>query len=149
MKCLFCEFASGKRKSHISGHPFEPLNETKNTLSFMAIDIPAKEDGHLLVIPKKHFTYIEDLPKSILHELIEHASLISKALKKTHDGCNILLNDGRSAGQNIMHTHFHIIPRNRGDKIKIEVWKRKRMSKRDFVKLNGKIRNVLMGNKIG
>lgn len=139
MKCLFCEFASGKRKNHITGQPFELLSRAKNTISFMAIDISATEDGHLLVVPKKHFIYIEDLPKNILHELIDHVTLVSKALKKTHDGCNILINDGKSAGQNIMHTHFHIIPRDKGDKIRIEVWKRKKMNKRDFMKLNNKI----------
>ena len=68
MDCIFCEFVSGKRKIHRSGYPFITINETQNTISFMAIDIPATEDGHLLVIPKIHFTYIEDLPNSILHE---------------------------------------------------------------------------------
>ena len=120
MKCLFCDFVSGKRKNHSTGHLFEAINKTKNTMLFMAIDIPATEDGHLLVIPKKHFRYMEDLPKDILHELIDHAILVSKALRKTHQGCNILINDGKSAGQWVMHTHFHIIPRDKGDKIKIE-----------------------------
>jgi len=109
----------------------------------MAIDIPATEDGHLLVIPKKHFTYIEDLPKNILHELADHAALISKVLRKTHQGCNILINDGASAGQHIMHVHFHVIPRDKGDNIKIEVWKRRRMSKQNFIKLNDRIRIAL------
>ena len=113
----------------------------------MAKDIPATEDGHLLVIPKKHFTYIEDLPKRILHELIEHVSIFSKVLRKTHQGCNILVNDGKSAGQHILHTHFHVIPRDKGDNIKIDVWKRKKMTKSEFIKLNKKIKNALLKYK--
>ena len=147
MKCLFCDFVSGKRKNHSTGQLFEAVNETKNTICFMAIDIPATEDGHLLVIPKKHFQYIEDLPKHILHESIEHVCFLSKTLRKTHQGCNILINDGKGAGQKIPHAHFHIIPRNRGDKIKIESWKRKKLTKSEFLKLNEKIKTVLLKNK--
>ena len=148
MNCLFCDFISGKRKNHPSGYPFAAINETKNTICFMAKDIPATEDGHLLVIPKKHFRFIEDLQKHILHELIDHVSLVSKVLRKTHQGCNILLNDGKSAGQHILHVHFHVIPRDKGDKVKIDVWKRKKLSKSEFIKLNEKIKNNLIKYKV-
>lgn len=143
MNCLFCDFVNGKRKSHPSGYPFTVINETRNTISFMAIDIPATEDGHLLVIPKNHFTYVEDLPKYILHELIDQVSLITRVLRKIHQGCNILLNDGKSAGQHILHAHFHVIPRDKGDKIKIDVWKRKKINKYGFMKLNKKIKSLV------
>ena len=143
MDCIFCEFVSGKRKIHRSGYPFIAINETQNTISFMAIDIPATEDGHLLVIPKFHYRYIGDLPKSVLHELIEHVSVVSKALRKTHQGCNILLNEGKSAGQIVLHAHFHIIPRDEGDNIKIELWKRKKMSKSEFRRLNNRIKKLI------
>lgn len=78
MKCLFCDFVSGKRKNHPGGHPFTIISETRNTISFMAIDIPAYEDGHILVITKKHFKYFSDLPKNIMHELINHVGLSQK-----------------------------------------------------------------------
>ena len=147
MTCIFCEFVSGKRKKHLNGHPFTILNETTNTISFLVIDFPATEDGHIVVIPKKHFAYVEDTPNHILHELIDHASLISKVLRKTHEGCNILLNDGKSAGQWVLHVHFHIIPRDKGDNIKIEVWKRKKISKADFLKLNDGVKKALIKYK--
>lgn len=143
MNCLFCDFISGKRKNHPSGYPFAAINETQNTVCFMAIDIPATEDGHLLIIPKNHFTYIGDVPKEILHELIDQVSLITRVLRKTHQGCNILLNDGKSAGQHILHAHFHVIPRDKGDKIKIDVWKRKKINKYGFMKLNKKIKSLI------
>ena len=143
MDCIFCEFVSGKRKSHYSGYPFIVINETKNTISFMAIDIPATEDGHLLIIPKNHFTYIEDLPKPVLHELIEHVSIVSKALRKIHSGCNILINDGKSAGQKVMHVHIHIIPRDEKDNIKIEIWKHKKIAKSEFIRLNNRIKKLI------
>jgi len=148
MACVFCRFVQGKQKKNKS-YPFMILRETKNTLSFLSINFPQKEDGHVLVIPKKHFRNIEDIPKKILHDLIEHTTLIAKTLRKTHEGCNFLLRDGESAGQTVLHTHFHIIPRDKGDKIKMEIWKRKKMKKTDFIELNDKIKKEIkkMGDK--
>lgn len=142
MPCVFCDFVS-KKKTENHGYPVIFLKEAKNTVSFLSIDFPEKEDGHVLVIPKKHFPSLEDIPINIEHELIEHVSAISKVLRKTHKGCNVLLNDGRAAGQRVNHTHFHIIPRDKGDKIKIELWKKKKMSVDQFKKLHAKIRKEI------
>ena len=138
MNCMFCEFVSGKRKAHLNGLPFKALKETKNTMSFLSFEIPKAEDGHIIVTSKKHFFNLEDVPKLILHELIDHASLVSKVLREKHEGCNILLNDGKTAGQRVFHIHFHIIPRDKRDRIKIEVWKNRKLNKNDFEKLQNK-----------
>lgn len=149
MACIFCGFVSGKRKIQSKKYniPFIPLNKTKNTLSFLSIDFPEKEDGHVLVITKKHFANLEDIPKRILHELIEQVCLILKVLRKTHGGCNVLLNDGKSADQSVFHAHFHIIPRDKADNIKIEVWKRKKISLAKFKEINSYIKAEI--KKIG
>jgi histidine triad (HIT) family protein len=144
MKCIFCDFILGKRKKHLHGLPFKLLNITKNSVSFLAMDIPTTEDGHILVMPKRHFSAIEDIPRAIQTELMEHVSLVLKLLRKNHSGCNILLNDGKSAGQTVPHAHFPIIPRQKGDKIKIEVWKHKKLNKEMFENLQNKlIKNFL------
>ncbi len=142
MPCVFCDFISGKKtKNH--GYPVIFLKEGKYTVSFLSIDFPEKEDGHVLVIPKNHFPNLEDIPINIDHELIEHVSIISKVLRKTHNGCNVLLNDGKAAGQRVSHTHFHIIPRDRGDRIRIEMWKKKSMSIVKFKNLHRKIKKEI------
>ena len=147
MRCLFCEFASKKRKKHINGLPFEPLHQTKNTLSFLSVDFPAKEDGHILVIPKKHYAGIEDIPKQTLNELIQHVVFLTKVTRKSHESCNLLLNDGRSAEQHVLHAHFHIIPRDKNDEIKVKKWKSKRLSSAKFKALNKKIKNSIKNFK--
>ena len=146
MECIFCGFVSGKRKLNENGYPFIPLHKTKNTLSFLATDFPAHEDGHTLVIPKKHFKSVEDIPKKILHELAEHAVLASKIARKYHSGCNILINIGKSAGQYIYHAHFHVIPRDFNDNIKIEVWKLKKLPLKDFIILSEKLQKDFLGH---
>ena len=144
MGCIFCEFITGKRKIQSkNGIPFMALNKTKNTLSFLSMDFPDKEDGHVIVIPKKHFENLEDIPKYILHELIDHVILIINVLREKHGGCNVLLNDGKTAEQSVIHAHFHIIARDKGDKIRIEVWKRKNLSIKDFKKLHKSIKREI------
>lgn len=139
---LFTDFVE-KRQRHRSGLPFIPLHETKNTLAFMAIDIPKYEDGHVLVIPKKRYKNFEEVPPQIQKEIINSINTITKALKRTHAGYNILLNNGIEAGQFINHAHFHIIPRNIDDQIKIEVWKSQKINKNKYIAYNKKLKKEI------
>jgi len=143
MECIFCDFVKGNTRRHRGRYPFMKLHDSKHTISFLSIDFPATEDGHILVIPKEHYANIEDIPHYILHDLIEHVSFISKILRTKNEANNILLNNGAGAGQCVFHTHFHLIPRNKGDKIKIEVWKSKEMTKEHFKKLHNKIKKQI------
>ncbi len=136
---LFLDFIKGNKEQR-DGYPFEPLYESKHSIAFMSIDIPNKEDAHVLVVPKIRFKSFEDIPKEILHDLIETIMIVGKAIKKNHGGYNVLLNNGWSAGQRIFHTHFHVIPRNEKDDIKIEIWKNKKLNKNEFIKLNEQIK---------
>src|SRR3989344_4575946 len=107
---LFSNFINGNF-NHKNGFPFMPLYETKYSIAFMSIDIPEKEDGHILVVPKKRYKNLEDIPQKLLNDLIKTISIIGQSLMLSHEGYNVLLNNGRSAGQYILHAHFHIIPR--------------------------------------
>lgn len=140
MVCIFCEFISGKRKKHANGAPFRKLHETQHTLTFLSIDFPAAENGHTIVVTKKHFKLLEDTPNKILSALIKEIKLVSKVLKQTNEGTNVLLNNGRCAGQKIPHVHFHIIPRNKGDNIDLEHFKRKKLSLKEFTRLHNKLK---------
>ncbi len=143
MTCIFCDFVSGKRVKHIGGLPFEVLHETNNTISFLSINFPKKVDGHIIIIPKNHYDNIEDVPRRVQNELMGHTSLIAKVLRKTHLGCNILLNDGFGAKQSIAHTHFHVIPRESNDGILIEQFAPKKMGKKEFINLHNSIKKLL------
>lgn len=139
--CLFCDFIKGEKNQNSNGSPFIVLNETDHSISFLSTDTPAHEDGHLLIIPKQHFQNLEDIPSDTLHDLIEHVRLAVKVTKKNHEACNVLLNNGHFAGQEIMHVHFHVIPRDKDDNIAIEVWKEKFISPDDFKRLSDRLKN--------
>ena len=78
--------------------------------------IPARApyvEDHLLVIPKRHVTLLQELSHEELQSL--HA-LIDKRAKKLHTkhkDVNLLLRDGLVGGaseKSINHLHFHLIP---------------------------------------
>lgn len=139
---LFSDFVEGKI-THRNGYPFITLHETPNVIAFMSLDIPGNEDGHVLVIPKKRYRNLGDMPDEISSEMLASLKKIGRALSAEHDGYNILLNNGLDAGQYIMHTHFHVIPRRNGDGITIEGWKHPEISREEFIKLNEKLKTQI------
>lgn len=111
MRCLFCDFVKNKKSRHQKKqYSVIPIFETKNVFSFLS---PPNNfgDSELLVIPKKHYEFVVEVKKKILHELIDVASSTSEILRKKYTGATILLNDGHSAEQWIPHVHFHVIPK--------------------------------------
>ncbi len=141
---LFEDFAKGlKKREHRNGFPVIRLYETPNTLAFMSISIPSKEDGHILVIPKKRYIYFHEIPPKILKELLMVVQKIGAVLESDHGGYNVLLNNGRAAMQYVFHAHFHLLPRDNKDKIEIEGWSKKRLSIKQFVALNKKLKQKI------
>jgi len=135
---LFSDFVNGLKK-HRNGYPFIILLETPKSIAFMSVDIPAKEDGHILIIPKKHYIDYAEIPAPVLSEITKTIQIIGQAIRKHHGGYNILLNNGSDAGQFIFHSHFHIIPRTYHDGIKIEDWNHQGISIEKFINLNKKL----------
>ena len=110
--CVFCKIAAGQI-------PARKLYEDEATLGFLDVYPTAK--GHSLVIPKKHYPTLIDIPEMELKELIRVVQKIGGAVMKGMgaDGFNVLQNNREAAGQVVHHLHFHIIPRYRNDGIRI------------------------------
>ena len=113
MECLFCEFISKKRKFHESSlkgkYPLIPVYENKSVFAFLSHP-DNNHETHLLIIPKNHYKFIEDIPKKELCELISIAAKISRIIRKKYSGCKIIQNNGVDAGQYEDHVHFHLVP---------------------------------------
>lgn len=71
----------------------------------------------MLIISKMHFEhFFETSHRANLHlypMIIKAKKLIEK--KFSPNGYNIGLNAGKAAGQTVMHTHIHVIPRYEDD----------------------------------
>lgn len=110
-KCIFCKIVKGEI-------PNTTLFENENVLSFLDIMPAAK--GHAIVIPKKHYQTLLDLPHEELKALAEAVQKVSAATMVALpgvDGFNVLQSNHKVAGQVIPHVHFHIIPRAKDDKL--------------------------------
>jgi len=68
----------------------------------------------------------------VLREMIDHVALACRVTRRYHEACNVLLNNGPEAGQCVLHTHFHIVPRDPKDGIKVELWNHNHYTKEGF-----------------
>ena len=102
--CVFCEIIAGNI-------PSAKVYEDDRVLAIL--DISQATKGHTLVIPKKHYETILDMPQDEFSDLMRTVhSLADKIVSRLNaSGCNILINTGEAAGQTVKHAHVHIIPR--------------------------------------
>ena len=106
--CIFCAIAEGEIPS---------FRIYEDDLAIAYLDINPFTKGHTLVIPKIHSTGLLDTSDETLAAIISRVKKVAAHLKAALpcDGFNILQNNGDSAGQTVMHLHFHIVPRYKGE----------------------------------
>jgi len=104
MGCVFCDIVNGKLSAY-------KIYESDNYLAFL--DINPRSKGHCLVIPKKHYSSIIELPEDKIFGLFNVVKIVAEKVVKNLNasGINICINNGRDAGQVIPHLHVHVIPR--------------------------------------
>lgn len=88
-----------------------------NKLAIAFFDKYPVNQGHLLIIPKRHVedffdTTLEE--RTAINELLEEGKLLLEK-KYQPNGYNIGINCGATAGQTVFHVHIHLIPRYKGD----------------------------------
>ncbi len=89
----------------------------ENEYAFAMLDKFPVNEGHTLIIPKRHTADYFDLSteeQSHCWFMLNKAKLILVE-KFNPDGFNVGINVGESAGQTIHHVHIHLIPRYKGD----------------------------------
>ncbi len=109
--CIFCKIIKGEI-------PSKKIWENENFLAIL--DVKPVGEGHTLVIPKKHFNNFLDLDAEISLNYINVLQKTTKILMNKYNatGFNIVLNNGKVAGQLVGHVHFHILPRKEGDNLR-------------------------------
>ncbi len=87
--------------------------EDKDVIAFMSIR-PINV-GHTLVVPKKHYENIYEIPEEEVAYLYKVVKKLAHAVKQAvkAEGIRIVQNNGVAAGQVIFHMHVHIIPMNK------------------------------------
>ena len=106
--CIFCKIAKKEILSNI-------VYEDSSTLAFL--DNTPASLGHTLIIPKSHYPILNEMSEKDLKSLILTVQKISRSISELSEGYNLIQNNKEAAGQLVHHVHFHIVPRNKGDKI--------------------------------
>jgi histidine triad (HIT) family protein len=86
------------------------------------LDLRPVNEGHTLVVPRRHAELLAELDASTRAHVLEVAVAAGEALRRSAircDGVLFWLADGPAAGQEIPHTHLHVVPRFGGDPLRI------------------------------
>lgn len=137
--CVFCKFVADQ--ALISGQRLLERDDF-----YLILSLHPQTSGHSLVIPKKHFATLSQIPVKLqgllFQETIKAAELIQKALKAKAYVIKVNNNLYKLEGQgHVGHIHFHIIPRyKKGEKL---LEKSKQASKKTLMKVKNKLASSL------
>jgi histidine triad (HIT) family protein len=87
--------------------------------------------GHVLVVPRRHYVTLADLPVPAVGPLFERVRLLSAAVPAAlgAQGTFVALNNVVS--QSVPHLHVHVVPRTKGDGLRGFFWPRQRYASED------------------
>lgn len=107
MDCIFCKIANGEIPSY-------KVYEDDKVFAFL--DANPDSDGHTLIIPKNHFTDLDDIDLDTLKSINSASKKIKKILedKLKCTGISLLQNNG--SVQEVKHYHLHLKPYYKGIK---------------------------------
>jgi len=91
--------------------PCHRVYEDEHVLAFL--DIGPLAPGHTLVIPKERAAQLHELSDDAAAALGRALPRIARAVRKATGATayNVLQNNGQAAHQEVLHVHFHIIPK--------------------------------------
>lgn len=106
--CTFCDLIHGAGEVSI-------CYEDREAIAFM--DVQPVNAGHVLVVSRRHYEQLEDIPGELAMHLFRVATKLVPAVRQVTnaEGMNIVVNSGSAAGQDEPHYHVHVIPRRQGD----------------------------------
>lgn len=106
MCCLGCKLAN---------HVMETNVVYEDDLIICILDIDPLNEGHTLILPKKHYKDLEEIDKATIISIMNAAVIISIALKEIYrpDGISTIQNGGEF--NDLDHYHMHVFPRYKND----------------------------------
>lgn len=101
--CIFCKIIKGELPSY---------TVYEDDLIKVIMNINPATDGHLLVLPKKHYVDMRDLDEEVLlHSYKVIKDTLYPELKEKLNCEGLTLAQNNELGQEIKHYHIHLIPR--------------------------------------
>jgi histidine triad (HIT) family protein len=101
--CLFCKIVAGELLADI-------IYESETALAFR--DINPQAPNHVLVIPRKHISTINDIAledETLVGSLYTAAREIAAKEGFAEQGYRTVMNCNEGAGQSVFHIHLHVL----------------------------------------
>jgi histidine triad (HIT) family protein len=127
--CIFCKIAEGKI-------PCSKVYEDKENIAFL--DIGPVNKGHILVIPKKHYRWVWDIPAAESSKMMPILQKLAKAVQNATK-CDLVVMT--VVGDAVEHAHIHLIPKFNNDALKF--WPQGKYGEGEMEQYRGKIGNAL------
>ena len=108
--CIFCEAAEAGADA--------PLVLHRGTHAFVILNLFPYNNGHLMIVPRRHIASLAEATADELQELIGLTRRGEMVLTEAYapHGLNVGINLGKAAGAGVAdHLHIHIVPRWNGD----------------------------------
>lgn len=102
MKDIFCKIIDGEI-------PGKVLYEDDMVIVIM--DVNPRSNGHLLIIPKKHYQDLYGIKDEVLNHIMQIARKMSLLLTEKLGCDGVTLEQNNGVSQEVKHFHLHIIPR--------------------------------------
>ena len=121
MKCAACELIETGKLLYEDDKVFAVL--AKNPANY----------GHILVMPREHYTILEQVPDYVMSHIGVVVNKISMALFESMKiaGTNVYIENGIAAGQAVPHLIVNIIPRVEGDDTNLN-WQPRQLSEEEM-----------------
>jgi histidine triad (HIT) family protein len=113
-QCTFCDIVHGAGEVSI-------CYEDVESIAFM--DVQPVNTGHVLIVPRRHYESLDDIPLAVAMHLFRVAMKLEPIVRQVSDcdGTNIVVSSGSAAGQDVFHYHVHLIPRRVGDGFEVQL----------------------------
>jgi histidine triad (HIT) family protein len=99
--CIFCMVADGSMSARV-------VYEDDAIMAFD--DITPQSPVHTLIIPKQHYTSLEDdVPADVLCALFRAVSKVAALKGVDESGYRVIVNNGPDASQSVHHLHVHVL----------------------------------------
>lgn len=101
--CIFCKIAQHEIPGKI-------VFENERVIAFH--DLFPQAPTHILIIPKQHYSTLNDVPASeatLLGELSTTAAALAKELGVDEKGYRVVMNCNKEGGQSVYHIHLHLL----------------------------------------
>ena len=115
--CVFCAIVEGRSPAH-------EVHRSDRLVAFL--DVHPLFPGHVLLVPTVHVQTYDDLPRDLAQEWLDTSQALQRAVESATgaEGALLLLNNVVS--QSVPHVHLHLVPRSRGDGLRLFLGPRQR-----------------------